>query len=142
MLKFDFENISQEPSNMGPHYYYSILLYIQADLKIVTSEGILLNAPYWCIVEFAKRLKEWISGNTHTNFRYESMDDGEPNLFWIKKSENDELWKIGSAWQEFESKEEYIIDEIISSIENYIYQVKKEVKQNLDIDISSVLSSK
>ncbi len=130
MLSFSFNNIHCD--NGVANDILRAQIWIQADFEVRVPEGLLLSEPYWCVVELAIALAHWLTyaSQSGPTFRYESIDDSEPNLLWFRRVAVGG-WLVGSAWQRMENRTPCTFAELTAAARLYIERVREAAQPYL-----------
>lgn len=140
MLALKFHNV-QVHQGIAQELWQAYL-WVEADFVVEVPEGILLSAPYWCIVELAECLATWLRNASENGpeFYYTSMDDDQEGLLWFRPNSNGN-WLVGSAWQELENAIPSPFPDIQNAARQYIERVLLESRSLMSEQVARELSS-
>lgn len=134
-MKLEFSSLRIEPAGMKISDEARALTNIEADLRIHVAGRMFFDEAMICVVELADALNYWVSSvDYHSiDFRYESMDDDEPNILCLSVNGNET--KIYSAWQEFDVAEPIDTNTMIAELERFVDQVIARCRNELGVEV-------
>ncbi len=135
MIQLDFRDMHLDGDR--PRDAFGILLGVNATFTVLAGELQLLVEEEFPIVELAAQLKHWVDCGGDAPFEYESLE-AEDILLWFKPESAG--WLIGSDWQNEPSEHLFRLDDFKSAAGSYIDRVKRQVKAELDLDVTKAFN--
>ena len=137
-LKMSFSNIEVLSKDWG----WKMLADVEGGFQVNINNQFFFDEENILVLELALALMKWIekieSGNI-IDFYYESMDYEDKPL--LKFTQNNNTWRIYSAWELFADKSNFSLEEIINVSQQYILELLEYLKTNFDLDFSIFLQS-
>jgi hypothetical protein len=129
VLSFKIRNVEYNLGGRAQEHWQAAL-HIQATFSVLVDDGVVVEQPYWAIVEQAESLAAWLGAVTDAgpDYSYTSMDDDQHGILTFSRT-SDGLWVVGSAWQEFESRAVYLTPDLVSACRQYIGEALESARQ-------------
>lgn len=101
----------------------------------------LYSEPDFPVVELAEQLQSWCAEGLRRgeDFEFTSMESDAAGLVWFRHAGDG--YRVGSCYQDFPAMQVYGSDELRSSIDRYIAQLRECSKRELGIDLDPILGT-
>jgi hypothetical protein len=135
-FEFNINNTNKNFGSMNLLRDYKILSDIEGKLRIYINKKVFFEDDYILLMEFGVLLLSWIKHlklNIVEDFSYNSMDYDDGSILEFI-STNDNMWRIYSDWQNFEFSEKLKTNDLISEIEKFLKELKKQLKDTYGIN--------
>lgn len=137
MIEFSIEDVCKDPAGIDLAERHHLLINIEGTL-VVFINGSLCFSNSVCIVELAQALKEWSKELHRTDFRCDSIDEEDQDIFNISITQEG-MYRFSSSWQEREVGDVFGEVQVARFIGAYIGEVKVKVREAFNVDLSSSL---
>lgn len=134
MIIVKLSEIHKDPENIKLEDLHEIYINIEGRVTIHVGSTLYFNESF-PIVELAAALNDWLRKPEGVDFKYESMDDDDPDTFDIIAIDQ-ESYQLRSSWQETECNNHLSRDAVVAFIQAYIQQVKDAVLKQIGINLS------
>lgn len=133
MERLRFQHTSSDP-------WFDLLLGVCADLTVRVNGRPLYYEPDFPVVELARALQSWASQSLPAleDFEFESLDSEAIGLLWFRFVDGG--YRAGSIYQEFPAMATYSAEELRSTIDQFVRELRSRSADELGIDIELVLS--
>ncbi|WP_144612031.1 cytoplasmic protein [Bacillus cereus] len=129
MLTFLFELDKAIPQKNEPRYAAYANGFIEGDLTIRASDGVLFQKSGMKVAELGIYLGQWMEQVQHgqnAHMNYETSDREEVILGFFYEEEDQ--WRVSSSWQQFELQERIATTTLVESVQRYLYELNKELR--------------
>lgn len=133
MIAIQLQNVHKDPENVKIKGLNEILINIEGSV-VVTINSVLYFQNSIPIVELAVSLNDWLRKPNGTTFKYESMDDDDPDTFDII-AEGPDSYRFHSSWQEAECPSLFSRKNIEKFVNEYTSLVKDTVYTKMGINL-------
>ncbi len=134
MIIVKLTEIHKDPENVKLKDLHEIYINIEGRVTVHVNSTLYLNESF-PIVEFAVALNDWLRKPEGESFKYESMDDDDPDTFDIIAIEK-KGYKLRSSWQETECNDLLSRNTVVKFIQEYTQQVKDAVLKQFEINLN------
>lgn len=118
---------------------YDLLLGIEGTLRLTVENRLIYSELMFPIVELRDALSSWLRG-IGTDFEFISMESDEPGLVWFRQQPSGR-WKVGSIHQDDVAVIELDRPDVELGCLRFIDDVDRWVRENLGLDVDSVLGA-
>lgn len=114
------------------------LIAIDADLRFVVDNEVVLEEPGFPVVELARTLKAWLTDPEPREFEFESMSYEERGSLRIKGGEGG--WVVGSILDPAVSIGPLVWHEVVAICQRLVSRVESDLA-DLGLDVEFILGS-
>jgi len=132
MITVSIENVHKDPAQAALDNLHEIYLNIEGKVVVQVDSYVYFEESL-PIVEFAVALNDWIKRPVGTSFKYESMDEEDPDIFDIKEISKG-MYKLESSWQNNICEHVVSRAAIEQFVKSYTLQVREALNSNFGIN--------
>lgn len=133
MITVSIENVHKDPAQVALDSLYEIYLNIEGKVVVQVDSCVYFEESL-PIVEFAVTLNDWIKKPLGSSFKYESMDEEDPDIFDIKVISKG-MYKLESSWQNNICEQVVSHAAIEQFVNSYTLQVREVLGSKFDINL-------
>jgi hypothetical protein len=120
-----------------------VIAEVTGRLEITINDRIFFDEEDILLLELAIILSRWINqarDDFSTPFYYASMDyEEEPILSFMLRESG--TWMIFSEWEKFHDNNEYTLDILLESAQNFLNYLERALKEKFNLDTSKIINT-